>query len=57
MLVTSVLIFAGVRVGKSSGATDVYAPLVISDAGVVNTFTSLVPQEHAKKSGQLAIRI
>jgi all-trans-retinol 13,14-reductase len=41
---------AGVRVNRSSGPVDIVAPLVISDAGVINTFTKLLPQEVAKRS-------
>jgi len=40
----------GVKVGRTSGTVEVFAPLVISDAGVINTFTKLLPQEIAKKS-------
>ncbi|ELT89885.1 hypothetical protein CAPTEDRAFT_174975 [Capitella teleta] len=40
----------GVRVGRSSGDVDIFAPIVISDAGAVNTFKSLVPKEIAAKS-------
>ena len=48
---TSVAINAeGVRVGRSSGPVDVFAPLVISDAGAVNTFTKLLPTDVARKS-------
>jgi len=41
---------SGVRVGKSAGAVDLHAPLIISDAGAVNTFTQLLPASVAKKS-------
>jgi all-trans-retinol 13,14-reductase len=40
----------GVRVARSSGPVDLFAPLIISDAGVVNTFTKLLAPEVAKKS-------
>jgi all-trans-retinol 13,14-reductase len=40
----------GVQVGRSSGPVDIRAPLVISDAGIVNTFTRLLPTEIAQKS-------
>ena len=45
----------GVRVKKSSGCVDVHAPLVISDAGVVNTFTTLLPQQVAQKSSKILL--
>jgi all-trans-retinol 13,14-reductase len=40
----------GVRVAKSSGEVEIRAPLVISDAGVVNTFKTLLPKEVAAQS-------
>jgi len=42
--------FTGVTVSRSNGSVDIHAPLVISDAGVVNTFTKLLPQEIANQS-------
>ncbi len=42
----------GVRVEKSSGNVDIHAPLVISDAGVLNTFHKLLPPEVASKSSK-----
>ena len=41
------------RVGKSTGQVDIHAPLVVSDAGVVNTFTKLLMPTIAKRSGNL----
>ena len=46
---------SGVRVHKPGGDIDVMAPLVISDAGVVNTFKTLLPKEIACKSGMFII--
>ncbi|XP_064648110.1 all-trans-retinol 13,14-reductase-like [Lineus longissimus] len=40
----------GVRVTKSTGDFDIKAPIVISGAGVVNTFQYLLPKEIATKS-------
>ncbi|XP_013411792.1 putative all-trans-retinol 13,14-reductase [Lingula anatina] len=42
----------GVKVEKSKSGdeVDIFAPLVISDAGVLNTFTSLLPREIAETS-------
>lgn len=40
----------GVRVDRTTGPADIFAPIVISDAGAVNTFTRLLPPEVAKKS-------
>ena len=40
----------GVRVHRSSGDVDIYAPLVISNAGVMNTMTYLLPTDIAQKS-------
>lgn len=40
----------GVRVERTSGDVDILAPVVISDAGAVNTFKSLVPKPIAAKS-------
>lgn len=40
----------GVTVHKSSGNIDIFAPLVISDAGIPNTFNTLLPKEIAVKS-------
>jgi hypothetical protein len=53
----NVCVITGVRVGRSSGPVDIQAPLVISDAGVVNTFTKLLPAEVAKQSGELLKQI
>ena len=44
----------GVRVSRSGMDVDIRAPLVISDAGVINTFTNLLPKEIAEKSVQKA---
>ncbi|XP_078690804.1 all-trans-retinol 13,14-reductase-like [Branchiostoma floridae x Branchiostoma belcheri] len=41
----------GVRVHKSSGDIDIHAPIVISDAGLYNTYQSLLPKEVAVKHG------
>lgn len=40
----------GVKVKKTSGDIDIFAPLVISDAGVFNTFQKLLPPEIASKT-------
>jgi len=34
---------------------DVFAPLVISDAGIINTFTTLLPPQVASKSSEYSI--
>ena len=41
----------GVRVVKSGQQIDIYAPTIVSSAGVVNTFKKLVPVELARKTG------
>jgi len=41
-----------VRVDRSSGPVDVFASIVISDAGAVNTFTKLLPPHIAKRSSR-----
>lgn len=46
--------YIGVRVDRSGGAVDVFAPLIISDAGAVNTFVKLLPPHVAKKSSTLS---
>jgi len=40
----------GVRVKKGTETTDIFAPMVISSAGVYNTFQSLLPKEISAKS-------
>ncbi|XP_014673647.1 PREDICTED: putative all-trans-retinol 13,14-reductase [Priapulus caudatus] len=40
----------GVKVQKSSGDINIFAPLIISDAGVFNTLQNLLPREIAAKS-------
>jgi len=40
----------GVRVGSSSKAVDIHAPIVISDAGIHNTFLKLLPEKIASRS-------
>nr|CAH0101004.1 unnamed protein product [Daphnia galeata] len=41
----------GVRVGnKENSAVDIYAPIVISDAGIHNTLMDLLPENIAKTS-------
>ena len=40
---------AGVRVVKGEKEFDIFAPVVISDAGVVNTYTKLLPEGVSKK--------
>ena len=40
--------------GKSSGDVDVFAPLVVSGAGVFNTFEKLLPQSLEEKSTRLS---
>ncbi len=39
--------------GVAAAGYEIYAPVVISDAGVANTFSKLLPAEVAKKSRQL----
>ncbi|XP_071497247.1 all-trans-retinol 13,14-reductase-like [Diadema antillarum] len=39
----------GVRVTKATGDVDIHAPLIISDAGLVNTYQKLLPIETVKK--------
>ncbi|MBN3290104.1 RETST reductase, partial [Polypterus senegalus] len=39
------LLFAGVSVQKGDGEVQVYAPIVISDAGIFNTYEQLLPKE------------
>uniref|UniRef100_A0A8C3PFK3 All-trans-retinol 13,14-reductase n=1 Tax=Chrysemys picta bellii TaxID=8478 RepID=A0A8C3PFK3_CHRPI len=41
----------GAAVGKSPGEEKVYAPVVISDAGIFNTFGTLLPPEIRSKAG------
>ncbi|XP_074658852.1 all-trans-retinol 13,14-reductase-like [Tubulanus polymorphus] len=40
----------GVRIHKSSGDFDIFAPRIISNAGLINTFTGMLPKEIAVKS-------
>lgn len=40
----------GVRVNRTSGPVDIHARVVISDAGVLNTFTKLLPLQVANKT-------
>jgi len=40
----------GVRVKKGNETSDIYAPMVVSSAGIYNTFQSLLPKEIAAKS-------
>ena len=40
----------GVKVEKSGGVQDLYSRLIISDAGIPNTFCNLLPPEIAQKS-------
>ena len=49
-------LIAGVRVSRGENDVDVYAPLVISDAGLVNTFKTLLPPTIADKSCRYYIR-
>lgn len=42
----------GVRVERTSGDVDILASMVISDAGVINTYNSLLPKEIAVKSSK-----
>lgn len=52
--VEKILIEKGKAVGvHMKDGTDIRAPLVISNAGVFNTFGKLVPQEEAQKHGYL----
>nr|XP_054767019.1 all-trans-retinol 13,14-reductase-like [Lytechinus pictus] len=39
----------GVRVARTTGDVDIHAPLIISDAGLVNTYQKLLPLETVKK--------
>lgn len=39
----------GVRVARTTGDVDIHAPLIISDAGLVNTYQKLLPLEIVKK--------
>ena len=48
---------AGVRVARPSGDVDVSAPIVISDAGLINTYQSLLPPEVAQKSRKFYLLI
>ncbi|XP_078702739.1 all-trans-retinol 13,14-reductase-like [Branchiostoma floridae x Branchiostoma belcheri] len=41
----------GVRVQKSSGDVDIHAPVVVSAAGVCNTYQKLVPQPVVREHG------
>ena len=43
---------AGVRVKKTSGDIDVHAPIVISNAGIANTFGKLLPKEVTPNKGE-----
>lgn len=45
----------GVRVKKGTETTDIMAPIIISNAGLYNTFRTLLPQETATKSRYLDI--
>ena len=47
------LCLAGVRVPRQSGDVDIMAPIIISDAGIINTFMKLMPKEIAVKAGKL----
>ena len=47
---TLCFVISGVRVHKSSGDVDVFAKMVISDAGAINTFTKLLPKQISVKS-------
>ena len=47
---TLCFVISGVRVHKSSGDVDVFAKMVISDAGAINTFKRLLPVDLAVKS-------
>ena len=40
----------GVRVGRGRGAVEILAPIVLSSAGLYNTFQKLLPREVAKRS-------
>ena len=46
----SIFHFLGVRVHRSSGDVDIHAPIVISNAGVMNTMTYLLPPEVAQRA-------
>ncbi|XP_071950182.1 all-trans-retinol 13,14-reductase-like [Antedon mediterranea] len=43
----------GVRVAKSSGSIDIKAPVIISNAGIYNTFQRLIPAETSKAVGRV----
>ncbi|XP_072028858.1 all-trans-retinol 13,14-reductase-like [Amphiura filiformis] len=42
----------GVRVKKTSGDVDIHAPLIISNAGIANTFGNLLPKQITSKFGE-----
>ncbi len=45
--------FLGVRVSKGQEEIDITAPIVISAAGVINTFKTLLPKQVAEKTGTI----
>ena len=50
------LIVLGVRVRRNGRDIDISAPMVISDAGVSNTFRNLLPKEIAERTGKNCVR-
>lgn len=40
----------GVRLSRGSGDLDIHAPIIISGAGIMNTYKKLLPEEVARKS-------
>ena len=50
------LIVLGVRVRRNGRDIDIPAPMVISDAGVSNTFRNLLSKEIAERTGKNLIK-
>ena len=46
------IVITGVRVNRNGRDTDIAAKMVISDAGVANTFRNLLPRHVAEKTGK-----
>ncbi len=51
LITTCLLHILGIRISKGQEEIDVTAPIVISAAGVINTFKNLLPKEVAEKTG------
>lgn len=43
---------SGVRVEKGTTVKEIFAPVIISDAGVINTFRKLLPPDVGEKSSE-----